>query len=309
MIEIPIIRDAFDIYSRHYYSLGDYSATTIIDSPRRVRLFARYGGGLTYTPESQAASLVGTAVHEKVESLLQLANVKHPTYLVERGMAEAVEVYEGITRLLGGKPDIVAPDEHSLIDIKTCKTWKIIFDPHHEEWTKQVNIYRWLLEQKGFEINNLTAVAFFLDWVESQKMKNHQYPPEPIVEYKIDLWPMKEAEEFIMTRMRMHVDCEDLADNELPPCTKDEMWETDTKFALMKDENAKRAMKVFHDAKDITEAVAEAVKMPTVSKDSFIEIRHGERKRCNKFCAVNEYCNCYEGSEPRVDIFNLGGVL
>jgi hypothetical protein len=309
MIEIPIIKSAFDIYAKHYHSLGDYSATTIIDSPRRVALFRRYGEGLTYTPESQAASLVGTAVHEKVEKLLVAANVLHPDYIVEKGMAIPWEMTDGNVLLLGGKPDVIIPGLEQLTDIKTCKTWKIIFDPEKEEWTKQTNVYRYMLMDKGIQINKITVVAFFLDWVEGQAMQRHDYPKEPIMEYNINVWPIQETFEFICDRMKAHYECEQLPDDELPPCTKEEMWEDDTKFALMKDQNAKKAMKVFHDATSLTEAVEMASQMPKVSADSFIEIRHGTRKRCNKFCAVNEHCNLYVGDKKRVDIFQLGGVL
>lgn len=309
MIEIPIIKSAFDIYAKHYHSLGDYSATTIIDSPRRVALFRRYGDNLTYTPESQAASLVGTAVHEKMEYLLRQANVLHPDYIVEKSMAIPWEMNDGKILLLGGKPDVIIPNLKWLNDIKTCKVWKIIFDPDKEEWTKQTNIYRFMLLDKGIKIERITVVAFYLDWIESQSLKRHDYPKESIMEYEIDVWPIQETFEFICDRMQKHYECETIPDDELPPCTKKEMWEDDTKFALMKDQDAQKATKVFHDAKTLEEAVSMASKMPKVSSDSFIEVRHGTRKRCNKFCAVNEHCNLYQGKEKRVDIFHLGGVL
>lgn len=314
MIEIKLIKDIFDIYARHYQSLGDYSASTIIDSPRRVALYNRYGDALEHQPESQVASLIGTAVHEKVERLLHLANVINPQYWIEKGMAVPIEMYgdeNGYTalRLLGGKPDAFVPDDQHLIDIKTCKTWKVIYDPNHEEWNKQTNIYRWMLGQKGKEIKKITVVAFFLDWVESQAMRRRDYPQASIIEYAMDVWPMEETEKFIYDRMHMHFDCESVKDDDLPACTPKEMWEDPTKFALMKDENAKKATKVFHDARDLPEAIRMACAMPKVSSNSFIEIRHGARKRCNKYCGVTAHCNLFKDTKNKVDIFHLGGVL
>jgi hypothetical protein len=314
MIQIKLIKDIFDIYARHYQSLGDYSATTIIDSPRRVALYNRYGDALAHTPESQVASLIGTAVHEKVEKLLHLANVVNPQYWIEKSMAVPIEMYGDANgysalRLLGGKPDAFVPEDKHLIDIKTCKTWKIIYDPNKEEWTKQTNVYRWMLGQKGKEIRKITVVAFFLDWVESQALRRHDYPQAPVVEYEIDVWPMEEAEQFVYDRMHLHYDCEEVEDDMLPACTPEEMWEDETKFALMKDEKAKKAMKVFHDARDLPEAVRMACALPKVTANSFIEIRHGQRKRCNRYCGVTQHCNLYQSNRKMKDIFQLGGVM
>ena len=301
MIEIPIIKSAFDIYAKHYISTGDYSATTIIDSPRRAALFKRYGDIVVQTPESQAASFVGTAVHSHMETLLKLANVKHNNgYVLEKSVLVPFNVYLGHPqmdepkqRLLAGKPDIIDPSNKELIDVKTCKVWKLIFDPDKIEWTKQLNIYRWLLMQRKIEINKLTVVAFFLDWIESETIKNPSYPKAPIVEYDIDLWNDTKAYNYIDERMRLHVSCESIADNDLPACTKDEMWERDAEFALMKDDNAKRAIKLFKEC-TLAQAIEDAIKMPGLNPNSFLEVRYQQRKRCMKFCSINEYCNIYQ---------------
>lgn len=314
MIEIDIIRDAFDIYSRHYSSLGDYSATTVIDSPRRVALFKRYGEQVEVTPESQAASLVGTAVHDKMEQLLTLANVKHPHYLVERSVVHPVNVGDGLHfRLLGGKFDILK-DRKDLIDIKTCKTWKLIFDPHKTDWTKQLNIYRYLLEQRHVHVETLTVVAFYLDWIESQALRNKQYPQSPICEYAIDVWPFEETERFVLERMNMHYAAESMKDKELPKCSAEETWENAPEYAVFKNHDAKRAMKCYKDC-DLNHAISEATQRKGVSKDSYLEIRYQNRKRCDKYCSINGYCDQYQtyvkngGGEKRTDIFELGGVM
>jgi hypothetical protein len=317
MIEIPIIRDAFDIYSRHYSSLGDYSATTIIDSPRRVALFKRYGEAVDYTPESQAASLVGTAVHDKMEELLKMANVKHPSYIVEGAVAHPVTIFydegQSESRLLGGKFDVLADKKH-LIDIKTCKTWKLIFDPDKIEWTKQLNIYAWLLRNRGIEVETLTVVAFYLDWIESHTIGNRQYPEEPIIEYEIGLWSAQDQEDFVRQRMKAHIDAEEVEDNDLPQCTMAETWEREPEFAIFKKAEAKRATKVCKNT-DLHGTIEVAQSIKGINKESYIEVRYQTRKRCEKFCAINEYCNQYDtyvksgGLTKRNEKFYLGGVL
>ncbi len=209
------------------------------------------------------------------------------------------------------------PEDKHLIDIKTCKSWKQIFDPDHDDWIQQTNVYRWLLKQRGIDIDRITVVAFYMDWVESQSLRDRRYPKSPIIEYEIPVWDLKTTDNFIHERMYQHFCCEQTKDKELPKCTAKEMWEDPPEFAIMKDENAKKAMRggvvrngTLHDA------IEKAQTLKGVSSNSYIEIRHCLRKRCDRFCAVNEYCNQYESYAANVnngkrkpDIFQLGGIM
>ena len=186
MKHIKIIQDAFSIYGKQYRSLGDYSATSLISPPRLVQLGKRYGHKVEPTVESQIASLVGTGVHEKMESLLNLANVKNPDYMLERSVVHSFPVGMG-SRLVSGKFDILREEKH-LYDIKTAKTWKLIFDPDMVDWHEQQNIYAYLLHMRGIKVESLNILAFYLDWIESNAIRNKGYPQAPIVEYNLSLW-------------------------------------------------------------------------------------------------------------------------
>jgi hypothetical protein len=329
MIEIQIIKDAFEIYGRQYSSLGDYSATSLIDAPRRVALHKRYGDTIKHTPESQAASIVGTGVHEKVERLLRAASVKEPDkYWVERQIAHPivsefpeVQTGEGLLsvrlpkrkteiRLLAGKFDIYMPKDKILGDIKTCKVWKLKFDPDKKDWTQQLNIYAWLLAQRGHEVKKIKVIAFFLDWIEANSIRDREYPKEPIMELDIDMWPLNQTTDFINDRMKYHIECESLEDDQLPKCTKEEMWQRDPEFAIFKDDKAKRAAKVIREG-ELGDAITIAQTLKNIGMHSYIEIRHQSRKRCEKFCPINEYCSqwkAYKGKQMN-EKFELGGVL
>ncbi len=295
MEHIQIIKDAFEIYGREYRSLGDYSATSLIDPPRKVQLTKRYGHLVRPTIESMIAALVGTAVHEKMEQLLRLANVKNPDYMLERNvMHPLLSGPDGTeTRLVAGKFDILYK-EQDLYDIKTVKTWKLIFDPEMTDWHEQQNIYAYLLYQRGIEIKTLNIVAFYLDWIEANAIRDKRYPQSPIVQYKLKLWDMAETSEFIQKRLDMHVAAEYEKDEDLPKCTLEERWERLPEFALMKNAKAKRATKVLRDGATFEDALRAARSTKGMGTDSYIEARHSVRKRCDKYCKVKDYCSQYQ---------------
>jgi hypothetical protein len=312
---IQIIKDAFEVYGRQYRSLGDYSATSLIDPPRKVQLTKRYGHLVKPTIESQIAALIGTAVHEKMEQLLRLANVKNPDYLLERSVAhpffsgpEGTEI-----RLIAGRFDILYK-EKDLYDIKTAKTWKLIFDPDMKDWHEQQNIYAYLLRERGIEIETLNIVAFYLDWIEANAIRDKNYPQSPIVQYRLKRWDWEETARFIQSRLDTHVAAEYEKDDDLPLCTMEEMWERLPEYALMKNAKAKRATKVIREG-TFEDALREARSTKGMGNDSFIEVRHKTRKRCEKYCKINDYCSQYReyarknNSQGLNTIFPLSEVL
>jgi hypothetical protein len=317
MKHIQIISDAFEIYGKQYRSLGDYSATTLIDPPRKVALTKRYGHLVTPTVDSQAASLVGTAVHEKMERLLRLSNVKNPDYMLERSVVHPMGVTEadGVPnfRLLAGRFDILYK-EKDMYDIKTAKTWKLVFNPDMKDWHEQQNIYAYLLRMRGIKVESLNILCFYLDWIESSALRDSKYPQAPIVQYELTKWPLEETQAFIEGRLNWHVTCESMPDTNLPECSGEEMWEREPEFAIKKTADAKRAMRVVKKG-TFEDAVTMARSLSGVGPESVIEARHGIRKRCENYCSVNEYCNQYKkyadkkSSTGLNTIYPLGGLL
>jgi hypothetical protein len=315
MNHIQIIKDAFEIYGKEYRSLGDYSATSLIDPPRKVQLTKRYGHLCKPTIESMIAAMIGTAVHEKMEKLLRMANVKNPDYLLERSVVHPMPCGESneFTRLIAGRFDILYK-EQDLYDIKTVKTWKLIFDPDMTDWHQQQNIYAYLLRERGIEIKTVNIVAFYLDWIEANAIRDKNYPQSPIVQYKLKLWDWKTTADYIDERLQMHFASESLEDKELPECTQEEMWERLPEFAIMKNSKAKRATKVIREG-TFEDALREARSMGGLGKDSFIEVRNQVRKRCEKYCKVKDYCSQWQNyarkknSQGLNDIFPLSEVL
>lgn len=311
MEHIQIVKDAFEIYATQYRSLGDYSATSLIDPPRKVQLTKRYGHLVKPTIESMVAAMVGTSVHEKMEELLKLANVKNPDYLLERSLVHPFWTGpDGVEqRLVAGRFDILYK-EKDLYDIKTVKTWKTIFDPEMKDWHQQQNIYAYLLFQRGITIESLNIVAFYLDWIESNAIRDRHYPQAPLVQYKLTLWPWEQTAKFIDDRLAKHVAAEYEEDDNLPKCTMEERWERSPEYAIMKNAKAKRATKVLRDeGTTFDQAVQVARSLSGLGADSYIEVRHKARKRCDKYCRVNGYCNLYKAYAQKREQHGLNEIF
>jgi hypothetical protein len=290
MEHIKPLKDALSIHASHYKSYGDYSVTQLIDTPRRVRLYKRHGDKSLPTMASSLSSFNGTGIHNYFETCLTKFATMDSQYDLERTVTEKVA-----DRLITGKPDIVYA-ERDVYDLKNCKVWKLIFDPNMEEWTQQLNLYAYLLHLRNTEVENLYVIANYMDWIESQAVRDRQYPQAQAEQYKVDLWPWERTELFLQERIALHKSCEDVPDDQLIECTREERWErhdggTSVRYAVLKHKKVKRATRVFDSMQEAVEYFKTAGSLNT---NSLIEVRYARRKRCEKWCQpMNQFCNAY----------------
>jgi len=100
---------------------------------------------------------------------------------------------------------------------------------------------------------------------------------------------------FIKGKVDEYQRCSELDDDEIPPCTPEERWDSPSKYAVMKN-GVKRAVRLF----DIQE---EADQLAT-SKGAghYVEVRKGESRRCRSYCLCRQFCNFYrENAAPVID--------
>lgn len=293
MEHILVLSRIAEMERERYSSSGDYSVTEIIDPPRLVRLRKRYGSEVIQPLSAVIPSMIGTAVHEYFEKYLKkwIFKTGYGGYTFE----EQVET-EVCGRKLSGRYDI--RDNRDLIDIKTCKVWKKVFDPDLKEWTQQQNCYAYLIrESRNINIQRLLITAIYKDWQEGQSLRNKDYPNDQVEEYELTKWQHEQTKKFIEDRMMLHIAAEDLPDDKLPACTREERWERfqgghQIEYAIMKNSKSNRAMKLIKT--NIEDAFTEAQSMKGITKDSFIEVRYAQRTRCEKWCSVKDYCNDYK---------------
>jgi hypothetical protein len=225
-------------------------------------------------------SFIGTGVHAYVEDCLRRSPNE---YMLEQRLVYSVE-----DRIISGAFDIFLDGE--IYDIKTCKTWKTVFDPGMIEWHEQQNIYAWLLHQQGIEVKALNIIAIYLDWIVTKAAHDRTYPQDPCVLLKLDLWPWEQTENFLRDRIRLMKHYEQTPDDELPECTREERFEDPTVFKCFKNKEAKRSSK---NCDSLDEAIKYMKNTAGFGNGSYVEAVYAVRKRCERYCEVNEHCNVY----------------
>lgn len=317
MKDIQILKDIMEIENKRYHSSGNYSATELIDPPRLVCMRKRYAEQLHRGIEQSVDALMGTAMHALFEkNLTQLGNKR---YRLEEEVSQEFKV-DGHIRKVSGRFDILV-DDVDIVDVKTAKVWKKVFDPDLTGWTQQQNIYAYLLSMtQDRPVQSVSALTIYKDWSAGNALRDRSYPQEPIEWNPLPLWSEEEQYNYITERLSMHVACEDTEDTELPICTADERWErfpdqATVKFAVFKTKKAGRATRVLHDATNLIEAVNMARTIKGLTKNSFIEIRHPQRKRCEFYCPVCDFCDEHQRymakkkNDDLNEIYPLEGVL
>ena len=282
------IPDTFlNVLKRPTYSKGKahLSATQLLNSPKIVALTKKFEDELEQDVSDMVWSIFGTAIHGVLE------HGKDDNHIVEERLHTTFDGWR-----ISGAIDlqiITGQDKVSIRDYKTTSAWAVMNEKY--EWEQQLNIYAWLVETVKLQIvDSVGIVAIIRDWSRRDAARNPDYPQSPVKEIPITLWPYQKREDFISERISKHSECEFHmeTDEDLPPCTPEEMWEKPTTWALKK-KGGVRAIKVYE-----TQEEAEAALDPKVHE---IEVRLGSRTRCESFCPVNTYCQQWRDYQESKD--------
>jgi hypothetical protein len=264
---------------REYYSKGaaQYSVTEIMSPPKIRRMREKYDDQIVTDVSQMLWSLLGSALHVVMERGETSGWIKE-----ERLFAEV----DGVS--ISGAIDLQEEGEGgiTIYDYKFTSAWAVMQEK--EEWTQQLNIYKWLVETvKQRKVVGLKICALVRDY--SKHDLREAYPAAPICIVDVPLWDSVKTEMYIRERLEMHRESKMRADFEedLQNCSNEERWMSETTFAV-KREGRKTAIRVFKTIEEATE-LAEKEK-------GYVETRLGEPKRCTgDFCGVSQWCAQYQG--------------
>lgn len=269
-----------NILERPTYNRGaaHLSATQLINSSKVVALSKKFENELEQDVSDMVWSIFGTAIHGVLE------HGRDENHIVEERLHAELDGWR-----ISGAIDLQIVHENaiSIRDYKTTSAWAVMNEK--SDWEQQLNIYAWLVEKvKGDEVDSVGIVAIIRDWSRRDAETREGYPPAPIKELPITLWPFEQREKFISDRIAAHSACEFAleAEEDLPDCTSDEMWEKPAVWAIKKTGNVRA--KALYDNE-----VLATQELEKLGKGFEIEYRPGERTRCEKFCPVSGYCQQY----------------
>jgi hypothetical protein len=268
--------------TRDYYSKGkaDYSVTEIISPPRIQRLRRQYNEQMEQDVSDMLWQLLGSALHVVAERGVADGHITEERLITE---------IDGVK--LSGAIDIQKVESDGIIitDYKFTSAWALRQDK--PEWEAQQNIYAWLVEKvKGQKVKGVQICALIRDWSRREASVKPDYPQAPIQVLELPLWPLATTEAYIKERIEAHRMSKVQADwgDELPPCTDDDRWVRETKYAV-KREGRKTAIRVLDTQHEADELAAK--------ENGYVEVRKGEAIRCTgNFCGVAEWCSQYQQS-------------
>jgi hypothetical protein len=261
------------------YDYSRLTVTNIIDSMRRRILIKRHSDEIEVDVSNFLWAFLGNAVHWYVHK-----------FSIPDSLSEEPLVIQVHDTNLYGKPDLLT--NTTLKDYKTTSVWSYIFGK--QSWENQLNVYAYMYRCYGFTVKKLEISAILRDWIRSKAETDSNYPPIPFVKIDIPLWDISRQKEYVEYQVALHLECEELEDDELPLCDEESRWHRPDKWAVKKKANktAKGGGRVF-------DTFEEAEKYFYELEDHHkweIEYRGGEDKRCNpKDCLAYYFCNLKGG--------------
>lgn len=273
-----------NVVKRPQYTKGDanLSVTEMLNSPRIVQLRTKHLEDIETDVSEMVWSLFGSAVHNILE------HGKDENHVIEERLFTQFEGWK-----ISGAIDLqeVHSDGVDIKDYKVTGAWSV--QQEKTDWVNQLNCYAWLVEKvKGINVRSLQIVAIVRDWSRRDAEAKETYPQAPIVTIDIPLWTFEQREDYIRSRLVLHNEAlfNRQIDDDLPECTPEEMWEKPTVYAVKKIGGV-RAKTLFGEK---ARAEEELVKLNAKKVEYEIEVREGERTRCEKFCQVSQFCDQHQ---------------
>jgi hypothetical protein len=205
------------LLTRHKYSKGasDISVTELLTPPQISILKRVNKDRIVEDVSDRFWALMGTNVHKLLEDHAD------ETVQTEERLFLKVDGW-----VVSGQIDIQKESNGgtAIVDWKFTGAYSAMTPK--PEWVQQLNLYAYLAETiKGVRIDKLQVIAILRDWSKS-RTKTKGYPPSPIANIELPLWPYEERERFLRERVAVHQEANGSYDlgGTLPECTDEDRW-------------------------------------------------------------------------------------
>jgi len=266
----------------HEYTEGRYSVTELLGGTCEAILKRRHSDELTDDVADMVWAIFGSAVHEILQNSNESESQLKENW-IECQLDGSLSGYS-----LSGIFDLYDDSTGIVTDYKTAGTikWQ---KQEFDDYKMQVLLYCWMLQQMGFEAWNGEIVMILRDWVKSKARFDSDYPQHQVqkVAWRFNNHDMELAENFIAGWFTEVQEQEKRPDSQLIPCTQEQRWHKDDKWAVVK-LGAKRATRVL-DSEDAANSLA-AQLSEKQGKGFHVEYRKGEDTKCLMYCPVAQFC-------------------
>jgi hypothetical protein len=264
---------AWLLHDDYDYDDSAISTTTLLKPARAYVLGHLHKSELSIDVADLIALRYGSALHESFEVVL-MGQIQEIRYFADIGGYR-----------ISGKPDLILDDE--IHDFKSTSVWGFIYGSKDDDFIKQMSIYRLILHRNGIDLKDTGVIDFlFTDWSKSKAGSSPDYPALRYAQKRYSLMSLEETEAYIVSRLSVFEDAFD----ELPKCTAEELWSTETTYAVMKSGNIK--------AKKVCSTQAEADAFINGDPALSVEVRPGMAKRC-AYCAAAPFCDQFKDMQAK----------
>lgn len=207
-------------------------------------------------------------------------------FIFEERFYRKVTLPDGREYTVSGQIDDYNIKEKIIRDYKLTSRW-VSLNGEKDEWTKQMNIYAWLLRGNNYDPEKAIIEAMYRDWSKGQAARDPGYPQKQVEPFSIELWEPNVAEEYVLDRVMSHANAIGKNEEDIPVCSEEERWSKSTTYAVTKPNRA-RALRVL-DSRD--EALSWIGQHKKPNETMSIEERPGESTRCINYCPVSDFCS------------------
>ena len=279
------------------------SATALLKPTRALVLIDEYkGSDKTVDIMSLVSARMGSAIHAVAEQAwtnrgniskalqaLQVSNLDEklvinpdvvkegdiPIYVEQRHEKEINDY------IISGKYDLVV--DGTVSDYKSTSVWSYIFDSNALKYTQQASIYKWLAPDRITD-NAVHIQYIFTDWSAAQAMRDSSYPQTRVLTKEYPIWSVEQTEHFIKEKLNLLKQYKGRPQEELPQCTKEELWESETTYKYYKNPT-----KMARSTKNFDNMDEANIRLANDGGVGTVVTVPGEVKAC-RYCEVSDIC-------------------
>lgn len=267
-----------------------FSVTELMKGTKEIVLNRRYYQELEQDCVDMIWTVFGTAVHKVMEGH------EGEQELAEQRISMEIPCSEYGIRHVSGGFDLYNAETQLITDYKTTGVYSYqmkLREGTDSDWAKQLRVYWLILAKAGFPVRDVRNTVFLKDWSKTQARRDRSYPQRPIlnIDYEFNGSFNSEVASYMQADLAQKIieilDCKDLPENQIPDCSKEERWERDECWAVMK-EGRKSAVKR-HDSEFEAER-----HLADLGKGHYIEHRLGTPVKCIDYCSCASKCSFYQ---------------
>ena len=235
----PIWIEALKALDASYDSFDFPSATGLLQPPQIYQLERRHDAVLRVNVCRQVNRLFGSSLDLLFATFARPADITQRRMFIQWDSHTRIPFKPDLLRYAG--KDGEGP-YYDLVDLKGSKVKRVMHDSSADEHTAQLNLYAYGCEMQDdpIRIRNLFNEFIMPDWTKDGPVREPgRYPPDPMISRQRIKWRREQVIELLSERIALHRMAMDVADAQLPPCTREERWASVDEWKVQKTETGR----------------------------------------------------------------------